>query len=139
MLKKVTKTIDIKSQIIISVAQGRVETARHFLSFHPLKNSSAFRAVDEQLRSMPNFSVIQFLKPEKEEQKAYKYLYKQKSLGHLSLFEFKAKWEYWQKKCIQVLTNENFQIEETGTLEIICKVVLFIKSHITLKRMELNF
>jgi hypothetical protein len=38
------------------------------------------------------------------------------------LFEFKAKWEYWQKKCIQVLTNENFASEPTGTLEIICKV-----------------
>jgi hypothetical protein len=53
------------------------------------------------------------------------YVYKMlnlKSLGHLSLFEFKTKWEYWQKKCIQVLTTEDFSIEETGSLQFICKV-----------------
>lgn len=62
---------------------------------------SVFKSVDEQLRTMPNFS----------------------SLGHLSLFEFKAKWEYWQKKCIQVLTNENWESEPTGSLEYICKML----------------
>lgn len=87
--------------ILISVAQGRTETARHLLNFHPSKATSVFKSVDEQLRTMPNFS----------------------SLGHLSLFEFKAKWEYWQKKCIQILTNENFETESTGSLEIICKML----------------
>jgi len=86
---------------LISVAQGRIDTARRLLSFHPQKTTSAFKAVEDQLRTMPNFS----------------------ELGHLSLFEFKAKWEYWQKKCIQVLTSENFSIEETGSLEIICKML----------------
>lgn len=88
--------------ILISVAQGRIETARHLLGFHPSKNTSVFKSIDEQLRTMPNFS----------------------QLGHLSLFEFKAKWEYWQKKCVQVLTNEDFTTEEsTGSLEIICKIL----------------
>jgi hypothetical protein len=45
-----------------------------------------------------------------------------KAFGHLSLFEFKAKWEYWQKKCIQVFENENFSNEETGSLLYISKV-----------------
>lgn len=87
--------------ILISVAQGRTETARHLLNFHPAKTTSVFKSIDEQLRTMPNFS----------------------SLGHLSLFEFKAKWEYWQKKCIQILTNENFESEQTGSLELICKML----------------
>lgn len=42
----------------MAVAQGRIDTARHLMSFHPLKNSSPFKAVDEQLRSIPNFAVI---------------------------------------------------------------------------------
>jgi hypothetical protein len=42
---------------MLAVAQGRIDTARHLLSFHPSKNLSVFRAVDEQLRSMPNFAV----------------------------------------------------------------------------------
>ncbi|CAF0837173.1 unnamed protein product [Brachionus calyciflorus] len=87
--------------IIMAVAQGRIDTARHLMSFHPSKNSPVFRSMDEILRTMPNFS----------------------SNSHLTLFEFKAKWEYWQKRCIQILTNENFQIEETGSLEIICKLL----------------
>lgn len=87
--------------ILISVAQGRIDTARRLLSFHPLKTTSAFKSIEDQLRTMPNFS----------------------ELGHLSLFEFKAKWEYWQKKCLQVLANENFSLEETGSLEIICKML----------------
>ncbi len=43
--------------MLISIAQGRIDTARHLISFHPQKNQSAFRAVDEQLRTMPNFAV----------------------------------------------------------------------------------
>jgi hypothetical protein len=43
---------------LISVAQGRVETARYLISFHPLKNTPVFKAVDEQMRTMPNFSVV---------------------------------------------------------------------------------
>jgi hypothetical protein len=45
----------------MAVAQGRIDTARHLMSFHPLKNSSPFKAVDEQLRSIPNFAVINIL------------------------------------------------------------------------------
>ena len=85
----------------MSVAQGRIDTARCLLSKHAAKNTSVFKSVDEQLRTMPNFN----------------------SLSHLSLFEFKAKWEYWQKKCIQVLTSEDFKSEQTGSLEIICKML----------------
>jgi hypothetical protein len=43
-------------------------------------------------------------------------------MGHLSLFEFKAKWEYWQKKCVQVLANEDFSSGDAQILEKICKV-----------------
>ena len=45
------------NKVLISVAQGRIDTARHLISFHPAKNTSAFKAVDEQMRTMPNFSV----------------------------------------------------------------------------------
>jgi hypothetical protein len=43
------------------------------------------------------------------------------------LFEFKTKWEIWQKKSIQILTNNDFSVEETGTLEMICKVTNNLK------------
>ena len=48
-----------------------------------------------------------------------------KSLSHLSLFEFRAKWEYWQKKCIKVLSNENFSADSSGSMELICRVINF--------------
>lgn len=110
----------------MAVAQGRIDTARHLLSFHPLKSSSAFKAVDEQLRSMPNFAVKQVYYALN---KQHSNIIGEKILAHLSLFEFKAKWEYWQKKCIQVLTTEDFSIEETGSLELICKVILRFCDH----------
>lgn len=43
--------------VLLSVAQGRIETARHLMNFHPLRNSAPFRSIDELLRSMPNFTV----------------------------------------------------------------------------------
>lgn len=43
--------------VLISVAQGRIETARHLISFHPAKHTAVFKAIDEQLRTMPTFSV----------------------------------------------------------------------------------
>lgn len=46
----------------MSVAQGRIDTARYLIAYHPLKDSSVFKAVDEQLRTMPNFAVNNFLK-----------------------------------------------------------------------------
>lgn len=62
--------------VLMAVAQSRIDTVRHLLSFHPSKNTSVFKSIDELLRTIPNFS----------------------SNAHLTLFEFKAKWEYWQKK-----------------------------------------
>lgn len=92
--------------ILISVAQGRIDTARHLMSVHSLsKSSGAFKAVDEQLRTMPTFQ----------------------SLGHLSMFEFRTKWEFWQKKCIQVLNNEDFSCDPTGNLETICNMLCAVE------------
>lgn len=108
IIDKVEFLLSFVLKILMSVAQGRIDTARCLLSKHPLKNTSVFKSVDEQLRTMPNFS----------------------SLSHLSLFEFKAKWEYWQKKCIQVLTSEDFKSEPTGSLEIICKVLILYFNYI---------
>jgi len=85
--------------VIMSVLQGRIDTARHLLSFHGNKNSCVFRSVDELLRKMPNIS----------------------NLNHLSTLEFKARWEYWQKECLNVFINSDFSIDKE--LEVICNIL----------------
>ncbi|RNA06283.1 nuclear pore complex Nup85 [Brachionus plicatilis] len=87
--------------VLMAVVQGRIETARHLLSFYPIEKAPVLKSIKELLHTMPNLSTH----------------------GHLSLFEFKAKWEYWQKKCVQVLTSENFQGDENDYLQIICKLL----------------
>lgn len=89
--------------ILLSVAQGRIDTARHLLSFHPdAKFSSVFKAIDDQLRTMPTFTDEQSMTT--------------------SIFEFRNRWEYWQKKSIQILTNETFT-DETVYLQYVCKML----------------
>lgn len=85
--------------IIACILQGRIDTSRHLLSNHIRKNTVIFKAIDDLLRKMPNLA----------------------NLAHMSTLEFKARWEYWQKECLNLMINGDFSQDKE--LEIICKIL----------------
>ena len=116
-------------QVIMAVLQGRIDTARHLLSFHGNKNTCIFRSMDELLRKMPNINVVFAFFMIKLAYLAY-YFILLKNLNHLSTLEFKARWEYWQKECVNLFVNGDFTNEKE--FEVICNVSQFIFSNLVI-------
>ena len=47
---------------MIASLQGRFDVVNHFLSFHPKKNTSIYRSLDDLIKKMPKFEVKESFK-----------------------------------------------------------------------------